>query len=182
MKTSILTTVAAALIAGVAGLTLATTASAGGPKKLKLAGACIKKNGGTINKVSASAVTGWSVRLCVLHTISTQNPKIAFRGEGHASFNKFVGLPANGKNFGRCARSVVLVRLYRRIGGGKWKLVRKMKGNAQAKYIYGGKITSCQASAVTYYRSGGNQYRTLVIAIDGDGKNTGNLIRSVIGS
>ncbi len=72
MKTRFLTTLAAALIAGVAGLTLAATASAGVPKKLKLYGACAEVYGGTFNKMKSGDYTGWSTKLCVLHTVSTQ--------------------------------------------------------------------------------------------------------------
>ena len=182
MKTRFLTTLAAALIACVAGLTLAATAAAGVPKKLKLYGACAEVYGGTFNKMKSGNYTGWSTKLCVLHTVSTQNPEIGFRGEGHASFKKYVGLTANSTNLKKCASSRVLLRFYKRTSSGNWMLLRKERANAAPKFITGGKITSCQVSVVTWYFFGGNQYRTIVMAIDGDGKNKGNLIRSAIGS
>ncbi len=180
MKTSILTTVAAALIAGVAGLTLATTASAGVPKKLKLAGACASVNGGNYNRFNAMDFSGWKTGLCLLHTISTQNTKLGWGATTRANFKKYVRLPANRLNLARCAKSLVLLRLYKRTGGGNWKLVLKTKGKAYPKISTSGYITGCEAVVVTGYYTGGNQYRTLVMAIDGDGKNKGNLIASWI--
>lgn len=181
MKSKIVTTVAAALIAGVAGLTLAAGASAA-PFKLNLSGACAKVNGGVINKKDTGSTSGWSTKLCVLHTVSTYKAKLAFRVSGYAHFNKFKGLKATVANLKRCAKSVVIVSFYKRATSGKWKLVQRVKRNAVPKFKLFGKITKCQADAGTKYAVGGTMYRTIVMAIDGDGKNNGNPIASLIRS
>ena len=109
-KSRIVTTVAAALIAGVAVLTLATGASA---FKLNLSGACAKVYGGVINTKDTGNTSGWSTKLCVRHTVATNSAKLSFRVSGYARFKKFEGLLATAGNIKKCAKSVVIVHFYK---------------------------------------------------------------------
>ncbi len=176
-KSRIVTTVAAALIAGVAGLTLATGASA---FKLNLSGACAKVYGGVINTKDTGNASGWSTKLCVRHTVATQKAKLSFRVSGYANFKKFVGLKATPANILKCVKSRVLLSFYKYTGG-RWRKVQSVKANALPTIIYG-KIFKCKASAGTKYAVGAMMYRTIVMAIDGNGGNTGNPIASLIRS
>lgn len=176
MKTKILTTVAAALVAGVAGLTLATGASAS-QFKLNMRSAC-DANSDMLLNVGNTSSTAYSSRYCVLHTIRTEKRDLRFASIGIADFRRFRGLKATPTNIMTCMMSVVIVSFYKRTSGG-WRKVQSVKARAAPK-VSGGKIKYCQAVARTRYVSGGDKYRNIVTAIDGKGGNTGNSLRSNI--
>ena len=176
MKTKILTTVAAALIASVAGLTLATGASAyhGPPKKLKLSGLCTSVNGGLINSPETRHQSGPLIVFCVRHTVATNHSQLPFHAGVRVRFTKFGGTMQTQANIKKCTKSVLTVSFYKRKLPGKWQLVQRLKVNAVKKFKY------CVAYAITKYASGATMYRTVVRMVDGDGKNTGNIIWSQI--
>lgn len=176
MKTRILTTVAAALVAGVSGLTFATGASAS-HFKLNMRSAC-DANSDMLLNVRNTSSTAYSSRFCVLHTIRTEKRDLRFGSMGIADFRRFEGLKATPANLMTCMMSVVILSFYKRTRGG-WRIVQSVKARAAPK-VSGGKIKYCQAVARTKYASGADKYRTIVKAIDGKGRNTGNPMRSNI--
>ncbi|MEN8196766.1 MAG: hypothetical protein ABFS30_09655 [Pseudomonadota bacterium] len=175
MKSKIVTTAAAALIAGVAGITAATGTSAA---VINLN--CSKVYGGTIFKPGYSKFSGWKKTTCLVHTVGTNHKTRPVRAVGAARFKKYHGLSATPFNLVKCMKSVVIVRLYRKVGS-SWKLVQKKKVKAVPKVSYG-KIIRCGANAGTKYALGSLTYKTVVMAIRGDGKVTGNTMSSLIRS
>jgi len=179
MKTKFVATVAAALVAGAAGLTLATGASAAVPK-LNLSGLCVKVAGGIISQPGYSKFSGWHTATCMVHTVGTNSTQRAVRAVGAAHFNQYKGLKDTIANRIKCAKSVVILRFYRIQNGGA-QLLQTVKIHAVPKVQFG-KIVSCKAEAGTKYAVGSTLYRTTVFAIDGDGKATGNVIASLVRS
>ena len=169
MKIRILSTVAAALIAGVAGLTLATGASAnhgpphklklpGPPKKLKLSGLCQSANGGILTNERRSLHIWWRED-CVILTVGTKNRQYPVRAKTEVRFNAGV--------FSKCTNSVLIVNFYKRSLPGKWQLVQTVKAYGVKKF------NKCKASVITKYASGMKIYRVIIRTVNGDGNKAG---------
>ncbi|NNE24084.1 MAG: hypothetical protein HKN11_15885 [Rhizobiales bacterium] len=171
MKLPVVATLAAVLVAGIAGSNHATDASAAIPK-LKLKGLCATVNGGTISKPGFSSFSGWKSGICVRHVISSTR---AVRAEGAANFNAFNGLSATPTNIARCVNSFVVLHFYRHQGG--WKRVASKKVNAVPK-VGSGEIIKCSAKAgIGYAQASTGMYQTVVMAVDGD-NNSQNVTRA----
>lgn len=177
MKPKIISTVAAIVLAGVAGLTLATEASAM-LKPGAFANLCAKVDGGLIHKYGMSSFSGWKTDLCVRHSVITDAPRL-LRAVGSARFKQFEGLSATPQNMVKCINSSVILHFHK-YHGGKWTKITSKKKNAVPK-IVGGKIKECSASVATGYAHGSTQYRTVVFATPSDGTTNArraSLIRS----
>ncbi len=175
MKTNILTTVAAALIAGVAGLTLATGASAA---PFKMPNLCTKVYGGKISKPAYSSFTGYKNRICVRHTIVTDHSTRPIRAQGVASFSKYTGTPSTLKRQ-LCRKSYVIVHFYKSTNAG-WKRLQSAKAYG-VPGMKGGQST-CYANAYTKYYLNSTLFRTVVFAMDAHKTSKYRLIASLMRS
>ena len=178
MKTNILTTVAAALIVGVAGITLATGTSATTNYKFN----CIKVHGGTISKPGYSSYSGrrgigGDYSPCMIHTVSTNHPNRPIRAHVKVRFFAHYGYVSQNAHK-KCRKAFAVVLFYKRVNG-RMRRVQTVKAYG-VPTVKGKAVTKCVARIGTKYAVGSRFFSVSVWGFDGHGKHANRDMASVL--